>query len=175
MLTMSRPSLRTDIDAAFIATRSPWEVVEPMWWSVSVFDGPQQYERDLQRFSREQRLMFACMCYVGEVNTGGHEQFYANNVGIVWRDALAGFQAFGETEVARILEASVERLGGAPSLDRSERFAYLLRLRPDFRDLDERFYRLESSRPLQDSLARTMRRNPTAFLMSGLIPDAAQA
>jgi hypothetical protein len=172
---MNTEALRTNIDATFIATRSPWEVVEPMWWSVSVFDGPLQYERDLQRFSREQRLLFACMCYIGEVNTGGHEQFYANNVGIVWRDALAGFQAFGEPEVARILEASAERLGGSPSLDRSERFALLLRLRPDFRDLDERFYRLESSRPLQDSLARSMRRNPSAFLMSGFMHTAASA
>lgn len=171
---MNSPALRTPIDAAFIATRSPWEVVEPMWWSVSMFDGPQQYERDLQRFSREQRLLFACMCYIGEINTGGHEQFYANSVGIVWRDALAGFQAFGEHEVARILQASVERMGGAPSLDRSERFAVLLSLRPDFRDLDECFFRLESRRPLQDSLARTMRRNPSAFLMSGLVHGVAR-
>lgn len=163
----------TEIDAAFIATRSPWEVVEPMWWSVSLFDGPLQYERDLQRFSREQRLLFACMCYVGEVNTGGHEQFYANNVGIVWRDALAGFRAFGETEAASILDASAQRLGGEPSLDRSERFAALLQLRPDFGDLDERFYRLESSRPLQDSLARSMRNNPSAFLMASFIHGAA--
>lgn len=172
---MNAAAPRTNIDAAFIATRSPWEVVEPLWWNVSVYDGPQQYERDLQRFSREQRLLFACMCYIGEVNTGGHEQFYANNVGIVWRDALAGFRTFGEPQVAAILEASAQRLGGNPSLDRSERFAALLNLRPDFRDLDERFYRLESSRPLQDSLARSMRRNPSAFLMSGFIHAPAGA
>lgn len=172
---MNASASGTTIDAAFVATRSPWEVVEPMWWSVSVFDGPLQYERDLQRFSGEQRMLFACLCYVGEVNTGGHEQFYANNVGIVWRDALAGFRTFGEPEAAGILEASAQRLGGDPSLDRSERFAALLRLRPDFRDLDERFYRLESSRPLQDSLARSMRRNPSAFLMSGFIHGAATA
>jgi hypothetical protein len=172
---MTAEALQQEIDAAFIATRTPWEVVEPMWWSVSVFDGPHQYERDLQRFSREQRLMFACMCYIGEINTGGHEQFYANNVGIVWRDALAGFRAFGEPDVALILEASAQRLGGEPSLDRSERFAMLLHLRPDFRDLDERFYRLESSRPLQDSLARSMRRNPAAFLISSYLPSARPA
>lgn len=172
---MSATALRTEIDAKFIATRSPWEVVEPLWWSVSVYDGAQQYERDLQRFSREQRQLFGCMCYIGEVNTGGHEQFYANNVGIVWRDALAGFQAFGEHEVAAILSESVLRMGGSPSLDRSDRFETLLRLRPDFRDLDERFYRLESSRPLQDSLARTMRRNPQAFVMARFVQPTRRA
>lgn len=162
------PSIQ--IDAKFIATRSPWDVVEPLWWSVSVYDGPQQYERDLAHFSREQRQLFACMCYIGEINNGGHEQFYANNVGIVWADALAGFRAFGEFEVAQILLESTQRLGGSPSLDRSERFATLLHMRPDFGDLDERFYRLESRRPLQESLARSMRSNPSAFLISGFSP-----
>lgn len=158
-----------EIDAAFIATRTPWEVVEPMWWSVSVFDGPKQYETDLQQFSREQRYLFACMCYIGEVDNGGHDQFYANSVGIVWRDALAGFRAFGEAEAADILAESARRMGGEPSLDRSERLEAQLQLRPDFRDLDERFYRLQSSRSLQDSLARSMRSNAEAFLLSGLM------
>lgn len=172
---MTASPARAEIDAKFIATRSPWEVVEPLWWSVSVYDGPQQYERDLQRFTQEQRQLFACMCYIGEVNNGGHEQFYANNVGIVWRDALAGFRAFAEHEVAQVLADSAARLGGNPSLDRSERFAALLRLRPDFRDLDERFYRLESRRPLQESLAQSMRSNPSAFLLSNFIHPACEA
>lgn len=164
---MNTPPSRVDIDAQFIATRTPWEVVEPMWWSVSVYDGPAQYERDLRRFSREQRYLFACLCYLGEVNNGGHDQFYANSVGIVWRDALAGFRAFEEHEVAEILAESARRMGGAPSLVRRERLDAQLRLRPDFRDLDERLYRLQSSRSLQDSLALSMRRHSEAFVLSG--------
>ena len=158
-----------DINAQFIATRTPWEVVKPLWWSVSVYDGPEQYERVLQRFSREQRHLFACLCYLGEVNNGGHDQFYANNVGIVWRDALEGFQAFGEREVADILAESARRMGGEPSLVRNQRLEAQLRLRPDFRDLDERLYRLQSRCSLQDSLARSMRRNSNAYLLSGMM------
>lgn len=156
----------TEIDAKFIATRTPWEVIEPLWWNVSVYDGAVQYERDLQRYSNSQRHLFACMCYIGEVNNGGHDQFYANNVGIVWKDALAGFRVFGEHDVAEILAESAQRMGGHPSLDRGERFETLLRARPDFRDLDERFYRIESSRSLQENLTRSMRSNPSDFMLS---------
>jgi hypothetical protein len=172
---MTSPAPRLQIDAHFVQTRSPWEVVEPLWWHVSVYDGPEQYERDLRAFSREQRHLFACVCYIGEVNSGGHDQFYANNVGIVWRDALAGFRSFGENDVADILAESARRMGGCPSLDRSERFAAQLRLRPDFRDLDERFYRIESQRSIQDSLARSMRQNPPAFFVAGFPRPAHRA
>lgn len=172
---MDTPLLPTQIDASFIATRTPWEVIEPLWWNVSVYDGPAQYERDLQRYSRSQRHLFACMCYIGEVNNGGHDQFYANNVGIVWKDALAGFRAFGEQDVASILAESAQRLGGQPSLERSERFETWLRERPDFRDLDERFYRIESSRSLQESLTRSMRSNPSAFMLSSYLGPANRA
>jgi len=164
----SRP-VHVEIDADFIATHTPWEVIEPLWWSVSVYDGPQQYEKDLQRFTTEQRHLFACICYIGEVNNGGHDQFYANSIGIVWRDALAGFRAFGEDDAADILAESAQRLGGSPSLDRTERLRLQLYLRLDFRDLDERFYRLQGMRRLQDSLARCMRSNAKAFVMSGAV------
>ena len=66
-------------------------VIEPVFWSVSIYDGPEKYESDLASFSNEQRLLLAYHWYLSEVNNGGHDQFYYNSTGIVWRDALKAF------------------------------------------------------------------------------------
>jgi hypothetical protein len=52
-----------------------------------------------------------------QVNNGGHDQFYFNSTGIVWLDALKAFRELGQSEVVAIIEASVQWLGGNPSLD----------------------------------------------------------
>jgi hypothetical protein len=62
-------------------------VIEPVFWSVSIYDGLERYEEDLANFSAEQRLVFAYHWYLSEVNNGGHDQFYYNSSGIVWPDA----------------------------------------------------------------------------------------
>jgi hypothetical protein len=63
-------------------------VIDPLWWSVSIHDGPKKYEADLGHFSYPQRYIFAIQWYVAEVNNGGHNQFFFNSTGIVWKDAL---------------------------------------------------------------------------------------
>jgi len=66
-------------------------VIEPVFLSVSIYDGPERYEEDLANFSTEQRLVLAYHWYLSEVNNGGHDQFYYNSTGIVWRDGSKRF------------------------------------------------------------------------------------
>lgn len=162
---MHPPPDHFDIDARFIATRSPWEVIEPLWREVSFYDGPTRYEEDLKRFTQPQRLLFACLCYLGEVNNGGHDQFYANNTGLVWRDALVGWQWFERPDARAVLAASAQRMGGTPSLLRVERLEAQRRLRPSFDDLDRQLYRLQRERSLLDSLTTHMRRHAAHFIL----------
>lgn len=56
-----------------------------------------------------------------EANNGGHDQVYFNSTGIVWKDALKGFEEIGHQQAYNILEQSAERIDGNPSLDRSKR------------------------------------------------------
>ena len=66
----------------------PQSLIDPLWWSVSIYDGKEQYEKDLAPFTSSQRAIFAVQWYEAEVSNGGHDQFLCNSTGIVWEDAL---------------------------------------------------------------------------------------
>ena len=74
------------VDDAAIAKGDPGEVIQPVWWLSTIYDGPGMYEETLRQFSRSQRLVRALLIYRYEVNNGGHRQFYSNSAGLVWRD-----------------------------------------------------------------------------------------
>lgn len=159
--------MTVEINAKFIAENDSSAVIEPVWNSVSIYDGLRKYNEDLSSFSEQQRLMLACHWYIAEVNNGGHHQFYSNSTGIVWADALHGFRAAGLPQVADILDESIVRMGGAPSFDREERQSTLTRLDPNFEDLDDRFYALEGQISVEAFLTAYVRANSRAFEVPG--------
>jgi len=145
------------------------EVINPVWYSVSIYDGHERYEKDLSRFSREQRSVFACAWYLSEVNNGGHDQFYSNSTGVVWRDALNGFDAMGLKEFSDVVAESARRLGGTPNMDRIERQNQLERLAPKFDDLDDRIYALENTVDVDEKLMAYIRANRSKFYFAGKV------
>jgi hypothetical protein len=164
--------MSTRISAKFIAENDSFAVIDPVWNSVSIYDGLRKYNEDLSRFSEHQRLVLACHWYIAEVNNGGHHQFYSNSTGIVWADALHGFRAVGLPQVADILDESIIRMGGAPCFDRDERQRTLERLEPNFDDLDKRFYALDGQVSIEASLTAYMRANSRAFELPSASSDA---
>lgn len=144
-------------------------VIEPVFWSVSIYDGPQRYEQDLAQFSKEQRLVLAYHWYLSEVNNGGHDQFFYNSTGIVWPDALKAFAAIGADDVAAIIEAAINRLGGSPSLDREERLRQLEQMNPDFEDLDSELFKLEENVEFDEKVLMFIRSHRQQFLFSGVV------
>lgn len=162
-----RISLR--IDDKLIDGGSPMTIVEPLWWSVSIYDGPIKYEADLQRFSKGQRYVLAIMWYSAEVRNGGHHQFYSNSTGIVWRDAMDGLQAIGMPEAVGVLKGSAELLGGTPSMIRSVREGQLARVETDaFDKLDKHFY--DKIMPdLDDRVLAYIKANRAAFFFDGTV------
>lgn len=146
-------------------------VIEPVYWSVSIYDGPERYEQDLAKFSTEQRLVLAYHWYLSEVHNGGHDQFYFNSTGIVWPDALEAFARIGPTEVVAIIQASADRLGGNPSLDRATREDQLEQMDPDFEDLDEKLYGLKVD--FDEKLLAFIRAHRERFYFSGLVTKPA--
>lgn len=166
---MRREKIHIDVDDATIAGGDLGAIIEPVWWLSTVYDGPVAYELSLERFSQSQRIVRAVLLYISEVNNGGHRQFYANSSGIVWRDALAGFEAIGELTASRIITLSAERMGCDPSLDRQERNEQLATLAPDFRDLDEAFYELQQRVNFNQMTMNFVRTRPSDFYFSGTI------
>ena len=169
---MRYETVHVQVDDTTIAAGDPWAVIEPVWWSGNIYDGPEQYDLSLLPFSQSQRLVFAILWYQSEVENGGHHQFYYNSTGIVWKDALEAFRALEEPELIEILAESAARLGGSPSLDRQERFEQLNTLASDFNDLDDRFYDAQSSVYLDDRIMSFIRSRPSDFYFEGKIRRA---
>ena len=155
------------IDDEVIDGGNPWKVIEPVWWTVDIYDGEAEYESSLAAFSKEQRYLLAVNWYMAEVSNGGHEQFYDNSTGIVWKDALAGFRDLGVNEAAEIVEESAIRLGGDPSLDREARWEQLDAYQPTFDDLDDRFYDLDERINLDAVMQAYIMQHREAFYYEG--------
>lgn len=155
------------IDDTVIDTGDPYEIIEPVWWTVNIYEDEQAYARSFVPFSTEQRHIFAVIWYIVEVNNGGHEQFYFNSTGIVWKDALEGLQKLDVGEAVDILDESVSRMGGSPSLDRDERQQQLELNQPDFNDLDDRFYKLQDTINLYQIMHQYIEEHREAFYFEG--------
>ena len=166
-------AVHVEIDASTIASDDPMAVIDPVWWRGNIYDGPEAYEGSLGSFAKAQRFVWAILWYDAEVNNGGHDQFYGNSTGIVWRDALSGFEAIGAPEAAAILRESADRLGGSPSLDREEREQKLEELAPDFSDLDDRYYALEKTVDVHAKMMAYIRSRPGDFMFSGSVEKPA--
>jgi predicted ribosomally synthesized peptide with nif11-like leader len=154
------------VDDAAIESGDLQRIISPVWSSVSIYKGEKQYNSDLEGFSKAQRYIFAIQWYTAEVNNGGHDQFYYNSTGIVWRDALLGFEQIGHKQAYRILKESADRLGGTPSMDRFERQEQLDHSKADFEDLDREFYEIND---IDDKVMSYIRLHKTDFFFNGTI------
>lgn len=157
------------INNSVIASRDPMAVIDPLWSTVNIYDSKAEYEKDLEPYSFHQRSVFAIMWYIGEVNNGGHYQFYTNSTGIVWEDAMDGFELIGINEGKEIIEESARRFGQKPSFDRTERENLLDSIDEDFADLDSRLYDLDNKVNLTERIADYIEKNKIAFYFDGEI------
>ena len=85
-----------------------YQVLEPMYDLIDLSNSS-AYEHTIKPFSRPQRLIFAVDSYIAEVYNGGHEQFFFNSTGVVWKDALEGLEEIGAHEAVLILKQVIER------------------------------------------------------------------
>ena len=153
------------IDDNIINSRDVQSVIQPVWWSVSIYDGEERYESDLAPFTLPQRYVFAIQWYQAEVNNGGHCQFYDNPTGIVWEDAMNGFIAIGAKKNADIIKDSAARMGGKPSKDQVKRQEQMDKFEQDFDELDTRFY--ESEEEMTELLFAYIEANSKDFIFTG--------
>lgn len=112
-------------------------IIDPLWWSVSIYDGKEQYEKDFTPFTASQRAVFAIQWYGAEVLNGGHDQFLFNSTGIVWEDALKGFEMIGADKCAEILRDVINKCGGSIPFDREEREELLDKITTNPNDEDD--------------------------------------
>jgi hypothetical protein len=99
----------------------PWDLIEPFWYKVSIYDGLDVYNQDMAGMTVAQRRFLALFWYDSEVCNGGHDQFFSNSTGIVWKDALEGMRMIGDDADADNFQKAIDLFGGDISFDRDER------------------------------------------------------
>ena len=124
---------------------SAWELIQPLWYSVSIYDGLDVYNQNLKPFSDAQRKLLALFWYDSEVCNGGHDQFFFNSTGIVWKDAIEGMRMIGADQYADNFQKAVDMFGGSIPFDRGERIAAMDKLSEneefdDFEEIDTFYY-----------------------------------
>lgn len=159
--------VEVEINDEILDSNDVQRIIEPLWWIVSIYDGESKYYQDLEQFSVPQKYVFAIQWYIAEVYNGGHGQFYGNSTGIVWEEAMKGFKEIGLMENYRILKESADMIGGSPSKDRGKREQQLEKYDPDFEQLDEQVYELDSM--IGELLLKYIREHRAEFYFKGII------
>lgn len=98
-----------------------WDLILPFWNNVNIFEGLETYNKDTELLTDAQRRFIALQWYDSEVCNGGHDQFFRNSSGIVWKDALEGMKMIGDEKGADNLQKAVEIFGGSIPFDYFER------------------------------------------------------
>lgn len=172
--SMSSPKQKNEykvVDDKVIDSGDYFEVIDPVWWKGNIYGTYEEYESSLSSFSHPQRLVFAVVWYESEVNNGGHDQFFTNSTGIVWKDAIEALKTIGASSRADILRQAADRIGGTPSFDREKRIDQVESYEAEFDDLDDKFYDLDDD--FYDKMESYIKENRTDFYFEGVVttPD----
>ncbi len=124
-----------------------WSVIEPYWRTVSIYDGPDEFNRQFRKLPPTAGHLFAAHWCQSEVRNGGLHHFFSNKTGVLAPEALAGFQAIGVSEWASILTEAIQFFGEPDPRLQANRHQLLGGRRSRKREewdpffaLDERFY-----------------------------------
>jgi hypothetical protein len=102
-----------------------WQIVEPIWEKISIYDGYDVYLEQIARYPESHINLFATHWFYAEVTNGGFHQFYYNDSGIVVDEAIRGFRALGMTHTAALIEKTTRFFAGRDIHDRDQRIKHL--------------------------------------------------
>ncbi len=100
---------------------SYWRFVEPIWDSVSIYDGADIFLGEFNKASEKQKNLFAAHWAQSEIMNGGLGQFYTNSTGVLAPEAVTAFKAIGMPKCASILAESMRFFGEEYPRDRAVR------------------------------------------------------
>jgi hypothetical protein len=102
-----------------------WELVEPVWKTISIYDGPAVYLDGMRAVPDHIGLLFAAHWAYYEMGNGGLSQFFCNSTGVVAPEAVRGFRAIGQSVTADLLKRAMRQFGRVYPRDREERQALM--------------------------------------------------
>ena len=98
-----------------------WSLVEPIWETVSIYDGADAFLEQYSASSEKSRILFAAHWCQSEINNGGFEQFFSNSTGVLAPEGVQAFRTIGMPQTAALIEQAMAVFGPAYLRDRDER------------------------------------------------------
>lgn len=98
-----------------------WDLVEPIWEAISIYDGPENFLRQYNSAPEAARTLFAAHWCQSEICNGGFDQFFSNSTGVLAPEAVVAFQKIGMLETAALVERAMLLLGDSYPRDRDTR------------------------------------------------------
>ena len=155
------------VNRSVINSEEVIDILAPLYRDIS-HESKSTYTITKNCFTKEQQLMYAVDCYQAEVYNGGHDQFFYNSIGIVWKDTLEALKELGDPTTLSIFLEALSLFGSeTPSLIEEERHSQLEELErknADFEELDDRFY--EDAR-LDEKIIKYIKKNSHSFYFEG--------
>lgn len=106
--------------------QSYWDVVEPVWDTINIYDGEAIFLTSIQPLPRPAVLLYAAHFCQSEVRNGGLLQFFNNSTGVLCPEAIEGFRLIEMPQLASIVETAAVPLGSPYPRDREARWNAML-------------------------------------------------
>ena len=88
-----------------------WRFVEPIWDSLSIYDGGDIFLQGFNEATEKQKVLFATHWTQSEIMNGGLGQFFSNSTGVLAPEAVEGFKKLGMPKCASILSEAMKFFG----------------------------------------------------------------
>ncbi|MBW8845009.1 MAG: DUF4375 domain-containing protein [Burkholderiales bacterium] len=98
-----------------------WKLVEPIWDSVSIYDGGDIFLQQFAAAPEASQTLFAAHWTQSEVLNGGFGQYFFNSTGVLAPEAITAFRQLGMPKTAAAVERAVSFFGPPYPRDRGER------------------------------------------------------
>jgi hypothetical protein len=110
---------------------------------INIYDGPEVFLETFGQVPREIGLLYAAAFCQVEVCNGGFGQFFGNSTGVLAPEAVEGFVAIGQPQIAEIVREAMAQFGSPYPRERGIREDALALLpKNSFDGLEQRFYAL---------------------------------
>jgi hypothetical protein len=120
-----------------------WKKVQPIWKSVSIYDGGEAFLAQFYKLSEVQRNLFAAHWCQSEVCNGGFHQFFANPTGVLAPEAAVAFDALELPAGAALIRRAMDFFGSPYPREQMDRCAILDVVPGDSRAERDPFYALD--------------------------------
>ncbi len=98
-----------------------WDLVDPIWETVSIYDGPDVFLQQYADSPEASRTLFAAHWCQSEICNGGFDQFFSNSTGVLAPEAVEAFRKIGMPQIAALVDQAMSTLGPKYPRDRDER------------------------------------------------------